>query len=232
MFCASVSAGLRSSSGPKSALRTFRREIGLGLLGPWFGRAFRFGVESRSRDLCLEPQRRAPRARRAALELRRAVARRDRAIEAEQREQGAALLGRQFRLDPDLAAPERGEIDALDRRNGRLCGDRGDALELRRVEIERRRAPGRGRTVRHSLLRSSASFSARRARARPHRIEPRSQRRRKRDDQAVNWPSEAALELSANHPVALTRSKLPAPSSVTLSGWPIFNCSSDSFAGE
>ena len=48
----------------------------------------------------------------------------------------------------------------------------------------------------------------------------------------VNWPSEAALELSANQPVALTRSKLPAPSSVTLSSWPIFHCSSDSFAGE
>ena len=48
----------------------------------------------------------------------------------------------------------------------------------------------------------------------------------------VNRPSEAALELSTNHPLALTRSKLPAPSNITFSNWPIFNCSSDSFAGE
>ena len=48
----------------------------------------------------------------------------------------------------------------------------------------------------------------------------------------VIWLSEAALELSANHPVALTRSKLPAPSSVTFSSRPIFNCSSESFSGE
>jgi hypothetical protein len=48
----------------------------------------------------------------------------------------------------------------------------------------------------------------------------------------VRRSSEAALELSANQPVALPRSKLPAPSSVTFSIWPIFNCSSVSFAGE
>ena len=143
---------------------------------PWFGGAFRFGLKSRPRDLCLEPQRRAPRARRGAFELRRAVARRDGAIEAEQDKQSAALLGRQFRLDPDVAAPERGEIDALDGRDGRPCGDRGDALEQRRVEIgcgarlDAIGLPGIPGEI-------ERQFQARRARAGPHRIEPRGQRR-------------------------------------------------------
>ena len=43
---------------------------------------------------------------------------------------------------------------------------------------------------------------------------------------AVSWLNEAALEFSVRFPVALTRSNCPAPSSETLSGWPIFNCSS------
>jgi hypothetical protein len=51
--------------------------------------------------------------------LRRAVARRHHAIEAEQDKQSAAQLGRQFRLDPDVAAPKRGYIDALE---GRIHG--------------------------------------------------------------------------------------------------------------
>jgi hypothetical protein len=44
---------------------------------------------------------------------------------------------------------------------------------------------------------------------------------------AMSWPSDAALALSSSFPVALRRSKLPEPSTVTLSGWPIFNCSSE-----
>ncbi len=39
----------------------------------------------------------------------------------------------------------------------------------------------------------------------------------------VIWPSEAALEFSASRPVALTRSKLPAPSIITLLASPIFS---------
>src|SRR6185312_11652484 len=79
---------------PEIGAADFQREIGLGLLGPWFGGAFRFGVKSRPRDLCLQAQRRAPCARRGPFELRRAVAGCDGAIEAEQDKQGAALLGR------------------------------------------------------------------------------------------------------------------------------------------
>jgi hypothetical protein len=40
---------------------------------------------------------------------------------------------------------------------------------------------------------------------------------------AVIWPSDAALELSTNLPVVLTRSKLPAPSIITLPASPIFS---------
>ena len=42
----------------------------------------------------------------------------------------------------------------------------------------------------------------------------------------VIWPSDAALEFSVSFPDVLTRSKLPAPSSITPVAWPIFNCSS------
>ena len=82
------------------------------------------------------------------------------------------------------------------------------------------------------LVRSSASFR----RAGPGLVPIALSRAASAGDKGtirlVNRPSEAALELSANLPVALTRSKLPAPSSVTLSSWPIFNCSSDIFSGE
>ena len=86
-------------------------DAGLGLLRPRLGGALRFGVEAGSRHLRLQPQRRAPHAGRRSFELRRAFARRDRAIEPEQRQQRTALLRRQFRFDADFAAPELVEID-------------------------------------------------------------------------------------------------------------------------
>ena len=136
---------------PEIGAANFQGETGLGLLRPWFGGAFRFGLKSRPRDLCLEAQRRAPRARRAALELRRAVARRHRAIEAEQDKQGAALLGRQFRT--------RSRRRCFGARRDRCPGSpRWPALAVivmtplscRRIRDQRWRAPGRDRTARHS----------------------------------------------------------------------------------
>ena len=85
---------LETEQRPEIGAANFQGETGLGLLCPWFGGAFRFGLKSRPRDLSLEAQRRAPRTSSTALELRRAVARRHRAIEAKQDKQGAALLGR------------------------------------------------------------------------------------------------------------------------------------------
>ena len=82
------------------------------------------------------------------------------------------------------------------------------------------------------LVRSSASFRRAGPGLVPIALSRAASAGEKGTIRLVNRPSEAALELSANHPVALTRSKLPAPSSVTLSSWPIFNCSSDIFAGE
>jgi hypothetical protein len=58
-----------------------------GILCPWLGRTFGVGIEPRSRDLRLQPQRRTPGAGDRAFELRRAIAGRDHAIEAEQGEQ-------------------------------------------------------------------------------------------------------------------------------------------------
>ena len=183
MFCASVSDGLRSSSGPRSALRTLRLRLALGSCAHGSAEPVRIGIQSRAGDLRLQPQRRAPCARRRAFELCRPLAGRNHAVDAEQRQQRAALRRRQFRLDPDLAAPERCEIDAVDRRDRRLGGDGGDALEQRRVDIDDGARIGAiGLTA--FLSRSSASFSARRSRRGAHRVEPRDQRRRKRRDQA------------------------------------------------
>ncbi len=97
----------------------------LGVLRPGIGGALRLGIEPGSRDPCLQPQRRVPHARHRSLELRRAVAGRDRAVEPEQRQQRAALIRRQFRFDAEFAAPERIEIDAAQRRDLGRCRDRG-----------------------------------------------------------------------------------------------------------
>ena len=96
--------------------------------------------------------------------------------------QRAALLRRQFRFDPDFAAPER----CRDRCHGSprpaglavivvtplSCGESRSSYGARLDAIG---------TARHSWSRSSVEFQARRARARPHRIEPRGQRRCKRE---------------------------------------------------
>ncbi len=46
---------------------------------------------------------------------------------------------------------------------------------------------------------------------------------------AVSWRSDAALEFSASLPVVLTRSKLPAPSIITLPASPTFSRLSSKF---
>ena len=70
-------------------------EARLRLGRPRFSRAFRFGIEAGSRQLHFQPQRRTPHARHRAFELRRAIARRDRAIEPQRGQQWTALAGRQ-----------------------------------------------------------------------------------------------------------------------------------------
>ena len=136
IFRASVSVGLRSSSGPKSALRTFSEKPAFGSCAHGSAVAVSVSVQTLSRDLGLEPQRCAPCPGRRTFELRRAVAGGNRAVEPEQRQRGTALLRRHFRFDAEFAVTERLEIDALDRRHRRLRGDRGGALELRRVDID------------------------------------------------------------------------------------------------
>jgi hypothetical protein len=74
--------------------------------------------------------------------MRRALARRDRAIEPERRQQQTALFGGQLRFDGDLAAPERLEIDPAHRGDDRPCRDRGRTPELRRIELENRARTG------------------------------------------------------------------------------------------
>ena len=71
----------------------------------------------------------------------------------------------------------------MDRRNGWLRGDDGHALELRRVEIDDSARMG-AIGLSGALVDIESNFHARRARGRPHRVEPRGKLWRERCDQS------------------------------------------------
>ena len=128
-------------------------DAGLGRLRPRLGRSLHFGIDAGAPHLRAQPQRRAPYAARRSLELHRAVAGRDRTIETEQSEQRIAAFRGELCLDTDLAAAERIQIEAAERGELGLRADGGGAIELRRVELDARRAPRRAWPLRHSCRR-------------------------------------------------------------------------------
>ena len=104
-------AGDREARGQPDILRELvrrveieqRREVstadpqvhaGFGLLRPGLSGALRLGVETRAKNLRLQPDRRTPGAAGRAFELRETLARRDGTVEAEQCKKRAALLRR------------------------------------------------------------------------------------------------------------------------------------------
>ena len=117
-----------------------------------------------------------------SLELRRAFARGDRAVEPEQDQQCAALIRRQLRFDAEFAAPERIEIDPAQRRDIGRRRDGGRALEPGRIEVENGARAGavRGFGIPADVERQ---FQVRGSRTYSDRIEPRRQRRRQWRDQ-------------------------------------------------
>ena len=168
---------------PEIGAANFQGEAGLGLLRPWLRRTVGVGIEPLSGDLRLEPQRSHPMPPSPNLRIapgRRRRRSRDRARAAPARNGPAPTTAStrcRFRC---ARAPARSMpwIAATER----LRGDRGDALELRRIDIDHGARIG---TIGlpGALVEIEREFDARGPRARPHRVEPRSQRRRKRRHQ-------------------------------------------------
>ena len=231
MFCASVSCGLRSSSGPKSALRTFRPRSAVASAAQ--GSAEPSASASRPGPEILALSRNgAPQAPVAVLsncagpsaaattrsrpsktsKARPCSADSFESIQTSLRQRAAtsspwmaATVGRLVTVMPPLSAAESRSTTAR-----AWMRSEGPAALLRSSASFRRACPGPAPTA----LSRAASVGE------------------KGTIRLLNRPSEAALELSANHPVALSRSNVPAPSSITFSICPIFNCSSESFDGE
>ncbi len=125
-----------------------KRDRRFRLVGPEIRGALRVGIEIASREFRLETQRRFPDTGRSPLELRRTIAGRDRPIEAEQRQQRTALIGRKLAVDIDLAARQSIDIEMLQCGQCGLGGGARRALELRTVDLERGHHIGRAGTRR------------------------------------------------------------------------------------
>ena len=183
MFCASVSDGLRSNSGARLTLRTLRLTLALG------------SDAQGSAVPCASASRPAP----DSLAFSRSGARHTPVTDPSNcAGPSPAAIARRARAAP--ATHGRCSDDNLDstpislrrsasrsiaaqRRDLGLRRDRGDALELRRVEIEHGARIGAIGMV-GILVEIERQFEARGTRTGPHRIEPRRQRRRERRDQS------------------------------------------------
>ena len=231
IFCASVSSGLRSSSGPKSALRTFKER--LALASGAHGSAEPSASASSPVPEILALSRNA--APHAPVAVPSNCAGPSPAATVRLRPSSASKV-RPCPEDNFVSIPTSLRPSAP-RSMPWIAATAGFAVMM---VVPLSCGASRSTTARTwarsacpaLLSRSSASFR----RAGPG-IVPIASSRAASDGangaiKAVNRPSDAALESSASFPDALTRSKLPMPSSVTLSGWPIFNWSSDSRRGD
>ena len=210
MFCASVSDGLRSSSGARLALRTVRLTLALGS-GAHGSAVPCASASSPVPDIFAFSRsgaRHTPRHR--SFELRRAFAGRDHAIEPEQRQQATALLRRQFRSRcRSRCAPSASRSMPWTAATAGFAVIVATPLSCGASRSSTARALARSACPAF-LSRSSASLRRAGPGLGAHRIEPRSAAPARTARSApVSWPSDAALEFSASFPVALTRSKLP-----------------------
>ena len=122
MFCASASDGLRSNSGARLTPRSLRLTLALGSAAHGSAVPCASASSPAPAHLDVQPQRRTPHARHRSFKLRRAFARRDRAIEPQQDQPtNGRLRQNSFEFDAEFAAPERIEIDPAQRRDDGLA---------------------------------------------------------------------------------------------------------------
>ena len=183
-FCASGSDGLRSNSGARLTRRTVQADAGLGAPAPTVRRSPGLRRRGPAPDI-LAFSRSGARHTPVAdpSNCAGAVARSDRAIEPEQRQQRTALLRRQLRFDADFAVPELVEIEAAQRRAAGFAAIVTAPLSCGASRSRTACALARSAVLRVLVDDRAPSFSAHRTGTEPSRIEPRRQRRRKRRDQ-------------------------------------------------
>ena len=157
MFCAGASDGLRPEQ--RREIDAANPQVKTALAACVKGSAVPCASASSpaAPELRLQLQRGAACRRRPSNCARRRLRRR--AIEPEQRQQGAARIRRHLRIEVRSLCPIA-DVDAVDRRHSRLRSHRRHALELRRVEIDDSARIG---AIARSAFLSRVSVSLRRA---------------------------------------------------------------------